>query len=178
MHCLIAVIRIRADGYGPNSRSKGDDPTSAIVSETVSDGISITVTVVSLPLHTYSFISSGLARIVQGWCPVGSVAMTVCVAVSMAETVSENPFCTKAFVPSRVITTLWQWIPVGMVAITVNVVVSMTETVPSCDVGHVNLLAIGGNGISHRSLSNRNGRDHLLRRRVDGGYGVDPLLVT
>src|SRR5436305_2080037 len=132
VHSLIAVIRIRAVGYGPNARSQGPDPTSAIVSETVSDGISITVTVVSWPLHTYSFISSELARIVQGRCPTGIVAMTVCVAVSMAETVSENPFCTKAFVPSRVITTLWQRIPVGIVAITVNAVVSMTETVPSC----------------------------------------------
>ena len=105
-HSLIAVIRIRADGYGPNARSKGADPTLAIVAETVSDGTSITVTVVSLPLHTYSFISSGLASIVQGRCPVGIVALTVCVAVLMAETVSEHPFCTKAFVPSRVITTL------------------------------------------------------------------------
>src|SRR5262245_57392893 len=122
---------IRGDGYGPNARSKGADPTSAMVSETVSEGISITVTVVSLALHTYSFISSGLARIVQGWCPTGSVALTVWVAVLMAETVSEYPFCTKAFVPSRVITTLWQSLPVGMVAITVNLVVSMTETVPS-----------------------------------------------
>src|SRR5881296_1030330 len=38
-------------------------------------------------------------------------------------------------------------------------------------VGRVNLLAVGGNGNSHRCSSNRNGRDHLLRRRVDNGYG-------
>src|SRR5262249_21076298 len=43
-------------------------------------------------------------------------------------------------------------------------------------VGRVNLLAVGGNGNSHRFLSNRNGRDHLLRRRVDGGYGVVPVV--
>src|SRR6516165_1275858 len=43
-------------------------------------------------------------------------------------------------------------------------------------VGHVNLLAIGGNGKSQWFFSNRNGRDHLLRRRVDGGYGVVPVV--
>ena len=57
---------MRADGYGPNAMSKGCEPTSGIVAETVSDGISITVTVVSLALDTYSFIWSGLSQIVKG----------------------------------------------------------------------------------------------------------------
>ena len=57
---VASVIRIRAGGYGPNARSKVADPTSAIVSETVSDGISITVTVVSLELVTYSVLPFGL----------------------------------------------------------------------------------------------------------------------
>src|SRR5438034_3950956 len=43
-------------------------------------------------------------------------------------------------------------------------------------VGRVNLVAVGGNGNSHRFSSNRNGGDHLLRRRVDGGYGVGPVV--
>src|SRR6184192_674132 len=45
---------------------------------------------------------------------------------------------------------------------------------PTVLVGRVNLLAVGGNGNSHRmlTLTNRNGRDQLFRRRVDGGYGV------
>jgi len=54
------------------------------VSETVSDGISITVTVVSLALATYSVLAFGLISISKGLCPVGSVAMTVCVAVLIA----------------------------------------------------------------------------------------------
>jgi hypothetical protein len=93
------VIRIRADGYGANARSKGAVPTSAIVWVTVSDGMSITVTVVSPALHTYSSLLSGLTSIVKGFLPVGSVALTVCVAVLMAETVSEYPLDTKAFAP-------------------------------------------------------------------------------
>src|SRR5207244_2354445 len=40
-------------------------------------------------------------------------------------------------------------------------------------VGRINLLVVGRNSNSLRRSSNRNGRDHLLRRRVDGGYGVD-----
>lgn len=128
MHCLITAIRIRADGYGPNARSKGAVLTSAIVAETVSDGISITVTVVSPALHTYRSLPFGLTSIVKGLCPVGSVAMTVCVAVSMAETVSEYPFSTKAVTPSRENTTLWQGRPVGMVAISCFVGVSMADT--------------------------------------------------
>jgi hypothetical protein len=66
VHCLIAVIRIRARGYGPNARSKGADPTLAIVVETVSDGMSITVIVVSPELHTYRSLPSGLTAIVKG----------------------------------------------------------------------------------------------------------------
>ena len=90
----MAVIRIWADGYGPTTTSKGAVPTSVIVSETVSDGISITVTVVSLELVTYSFLPFGLISISKGLFPVGSVAMTVCVAVLMAETVLEYPLVT------------------------------------------------------------------------------------
>ena len=42
---------------------------------------------------------------------------------------------------------------------------------PITDVGHVNFPAVGGNGNSHRPCSNRNGRDQLFRRRVDGRRG-------
>src|SRR5438876_9612887 len=102
VRCLIAVIRIRADGYGPNARSQGADPTLAIVSETVSDGISITDTVVSPPLHTYSFISFGSASIVKGWCPTCIVAINVCVAVSKLYTESINHICSMLFVYSLI----------------------------------------------------------------------------
>ena len=47
------------DGYPTKCQVKGRQPyTSVIVSETVSDGISITVRIVSLTLDTYTFVSS------------------------------------------------------------------------------------------------------------------------
>ncbi len=123
---------MRADGYGPNAMSNGCEPTPGMVAKTVSDGISITVTVVSLALDTYSFVWSGLICDMKGPCPVGITAVTVCVAVLMTETLSEFVLVTKAFVPSVVITSSHGHTPpVGMVAVTLNVVVLMTETVPS-----------------------------------------------
>ena len=115
---------------GPNVMSNGCEPTSATVEEAVSDGISITVTVVDLVSDTYSFVWSALICDMKGPCPAGIVAMTVCVAVLMTETVSEYVLDTKAFVPSAVITSSHGYCPVGMVAITLNVEVLMTETVP------------------------------------------------
>ena len=41
-----------AIGYGPNTKSKGHDPTSGISGKTVSDGISMTATVVPWLLDT------------------------------------------------------------------------------------------------------------------------------
>src|SRR5207237_9592828 len=96
---------------------------------TVSDGISMTVTVVLLQSDTYSLVWSGLICDMKGLCPVGIIAMTVCVAVSITETLSEYRFSTKAFVPSCEITSSHGRAPqVGMVAITLNVVVSMSAT--------------------------------------------------
>ena len=126
------TIRMWADGYGPNAMSNGCEPTLGIVVETVNEGISMTVTVVSLALDTYSFVWSGLICDMKGPCPVGIIALTVCVAVLMTETLSEFVLVTKAFVPSAVITSSHGHTPpVGMVAVTLNVAVLMTETVPS-----------------------------------------------
>ena len=41
----LGLIRVRADGYGPNAKSNGRGPISEIVDKTISDGISMTVTV-------------------------------------------------------------------------------------------------------------------------------------
>jgi hypothetical protein len=71
---------------------------------TVSDAISITDTVVSLALDTYTFVWSGLTCDMKGPCPTEIIALTVCVAVLMTETLSEFVLTTKAFVPSAVIT--------------------------------------------------------------------------
>ena len=161
---------------GTKCQVKGADPTPVIVSETVSDGISITVRVVSVESDTDTFVSSALISMVQGWCPTGSVALTVCVAVSMADTVSEYPFWTKAFVPSRVMTTLWQRFPVGDGRDHTQCAGIDDRDCARLLIGRVNLLAVGSNAYSERFSSNRNGRDDSLRRRVDGGYGVVPVV--
>src|SRR5215813_1707822 len=81
-----SAIRMRADSYGPNAKSNGCEPTLGTVAMTVSDAISITVTVVSLALDTYTFVWSGLTCDMKGPCPTGIIALTVCVAVLMTET--------------------------------------------------------------------------------------------
>ena len=43
-------------GYGPNAMSNGWEPTFGTVVSTVSDAISITLTVVVLQLDTYTFV--------------------------------------------------------------------------------------------------------------------------
>jgi hypothetical protein len=45
-----------SQGYGPNVMSKGCIPTSGIIARTVSEAMSITVTVVDLVSDTYNFV--------------------------------------------------------------------------------------------------------------------------
>ena len=68
---------MRADGYGPNAMSNGCEPTFGTVAVTVSDAISITLTVVVLQLDTYTFVWSGLTSDMKGPFPTGIIARTL-----------------------------------------------------------------------------------------------------